>query len=69
MASKSKTKPTSRSRGRKIRQVARGLAQTTLMAAALAASQFSPAEREPSVRLFNAGIVDRLHEPLSRFHE
>ena len=69
MDTHSQTKSAPRPRGRKIRRIAKGLAQTTLMAAALAAAQLSPGEREPETRLFNVSVLDKLRVPLSRLRE
>ena len=54
---------------RSVRNYATKVAKGTLIAAALAATRFARGEVEPDIRVFNAAIVDRLNEPLSRFHE
>lgn len=69
MTTRPKSKSAPRLRVRKIRTIAKGLAQTTLMAAAFAAAQLSPGEREPDTKLFNMSIVDKLTTPLTRFRE
>jgi hypothetical protein len=55
--------------GRRGRRAARTLAQGTLLAAGIAASQVSPADADPRFHLFNPAVVDRLHEPISRCRE
>lgn len=55
-----------RERGRRI---VRSLAQSTLIAAGFAATQFHVAEFDPRFRMFDRTLTDRLHAPISRIHE
>jgi len=47
----------------------RKLAQSTLMAAGFAATQFSIPEVDPRFHIFDPTLVDRLQAPISRHHE
>jgi hypothetical protein len=49
--------------------MARKLAQSTLLAAGIAAAQASIPEIDPRFPVFNRTLVDRLHEPVTRYHE
>ena len=55
--------------GRRGRRAARTLAQGTLLAAGIAASQISPPDAGSRFHLFNPAVVDRLREPISRCRE
>jgi hypothetical protein len=55
--------------GRKVRRIARTLAQSTLLAAGIAVSQFNPPEIDSRFHLFNPKLVDRLQAPITRYHE
>ena len=55
--------------GIKGRRIVRKLAQGTLLAAGIAATQFTIAEMDPRYPVFSRNLVDRLHEPVSRRHE
>jgi hypothetical protein len=55
--------------GRAGRRIARKLAQTTLLTAGLAASQFSLPEIDSRFPMFNPHLVDRLQSPITRHHE
>ena len=47
----------------------RTIAQGTILAAGLAATQFGIPEIDPRFHLFDRTLVDRLQEPISRHHE
>ena len=49
--------------------IARRVAQSTLLAMALAASQFDDEASAEKRRLFDSGLIDRLRMPLTRYHE
>jgi hypothetical protein len=49
--------------------LARSLAQSTLLAAGLAVSHFSPPEMDTRFHLFSPHLVDRLQAPITRYHE
>jgi hypothetical protein len=51
------------------RRVVRKLAQGTLFAAGLAAAQFGLPENDPRFPIFSRTLVDKLHEPMTRYHE
>ena len=51
------------------RALVRRVAQGTLMAMALAASQFDDEASAEKRRLFDSGLIDRLRMPLTRYHE
>jgi hypothetical protein len=55
--------------GKSGRRIARKLAQGTLLAAGIAATQFSPPEIDARFHLFNPTLVDRLQAPITRYHE
>jgi hypothetical protein len=58
--------PPARDRGgRRVRQ----LAQSTLFAAGLAATQFSIPEIDPRFHVFSPHLLDKLQVPISRHHE
>ena len=48
---------------------ARALAQTTLLAAGMAVTQFGGVEMDSRFQLFNPTLVDRLRAPITRLHE
>jgi hypothetical protein len=54
--------------GRALR-IARALAQSTVLAAGIAAAQAGSAERDARFQLFDPTLVDRLQAPISRHHE
>ena len=54
---------------RRGRRVARKLAQSTLLAAGLLATQFSIPEVDPRFHMFDRSLMDRLHAPITRYHE
>ena len=41
----------------------------SMLAAGLALSQLYAPEQDPRFQVFNPSLVDRLHEPISRYHE
>ncbi len=47
----------------------RALAQSTLFAAGFAFTQFNVAEIDPRYRIFDRTLLDRLHAPVTRYHE
>jgi hypothetical protein len=51
------------------RRIVRKLAQGTLLAAGIAATQINIPEIDPRFPMFDRNLVDRLHEPVSRCHE
>ena len=53
----------------KKRTLVRQMAQSTLLAAALAASQFDDEAFTEKRRLFDSSVIDRLRMPLTRYHE
>ena len=53
----------------KSRTIVRRVAQGTLLAVTLAATQSDSSETLERKRLFNVGVVDRLRAPLTRIHE
>jgi hypothetical protein len=55
--------------GRKGRRIARQLAQSTLLAAGIAATQIGLPEIDPRFPMFDRNLVDRLHDPITRVHE
>jgi hypothetical protein len=55
--------------GKGRRQAARKLAQGTLMAAGLLAAQFSIPEIDARYHVFDRSLVDKLHAPITRYHE
>jgi hypothetical protein len=54
---------------KKAAKVARALAQTTLLAAGIAAAQAGGAEVDARFQLFDPTLVDRLQAPITRHHE
>jgi len=55
--------------GAKRRRIVSKLAQSTLLAAGFAAAQFSIPEIDPKFHVFDRTLVDRLHAPITRYHE
>ena len=55
--------------GRKGRRVVRALAQSTLLAAGIAATHICPPEIDSRFHLFDRTLVDRLQTPITRYHE
>jgi predicted SnoaL-like aldol condensation-catalyzing enzyme len=53
----------------KSRRIVRRMAQGTLLAVTLAATQSDTEETPDKKRLFDAGLLDRLRAPLTRIHE
>lgn len=53
----------------KSRAIVRRVAQGTLLAVTLAATQADTEETPERKRLFDVGLVDRLRAPLTRIHE
>jgi len=51
------------------RRIVRTLAQSTLLAAGLAATHLTVAEIDPRCPIFSPTLVDRLQSPITRFHE
>ena len=51
------------------RALVRRMAQGTLLAVTLAATQLDVEESGQKWRLFDSGLLDRLHMPLTRYHE
>jgi hypothetical protein len=51
------------------RRIVRTIAQGTILAAGLAATQFGIPEIDPRFHLFDRTLVDRLQEPITRHHE
>jgi hypothetical protein len=51
------------------RRVVRTIAQGTLFAAGLAVAQFGLPENDPRFPIFSRTLVDKLHEPITRYHE
>ncbi len=47
----------------------RTLAQRTLLAAGIAATQFTIPEVDPKYPIFDPTLVDRLQAPVTRYHE
>lgn len=54
---------------RKIKARGRALAQGTLLAVTLAASQMDTENVSEKKRLFDPALLDRLRPPLTRYHE
>jgi hypothetical protein len=57
------------SAARKGRRIVRTLAKSTLIAAGIAAAQLGVAELDSRFQLFDRTLVDRLHAPITRYHE
>jgi hypothetical protein len=55
--------------GRQARRIARRLAQTSILAAGIAAVHTSTPEIDPRFPMFHPDLVDRLHAPITRHHE
>ncbi len=51
------------------RRIVRTIAQSTLLAAGLAATHLTVAEIDPRCPIFSPTLVDRLQAPITRFHE
>jgi hypothetical protein len=55
------------------RRIVRTIANGTVLAVGLAAAQFglpdSVPDNDPRFSLFNKTLVDRLHSPITRYHE
>jgi len=47
----------------------RKIAQGTLLAAGVAATQMAPPDGDPRFHLFNPAVVDRLQAPITRHRE
>ena len=54
---------------KKGRRVVRSLAQGTLLAAGIAATQVALPEMDPKYQIFDPTLVDRLQAPITRHHE
>jgi hypothetical protein len=50
-------------------RIVRTIANGTVLAVGLAAAQFGIPDNDPRFSLFNKTLVDRLQEPISRYHE
>jgi hypothetical protein len=64
--------PTERARrfdAGRARRIARALAQSTLLAAGMAAAQASSPEMDARFQMFDPTLVDRLQAPITRHHE
>ena len=55
--------------GGKGRRVVRTLAQSTLLAAGIAATHIVTPERDPRFHIFSPTLLDRLQAPITRYHE
>jgi len=55
--------------GREGRRAVRKIAQGTLLAAGVAATQMAPPDGDPRFHLFNPAVVDRLQAPITRHRE
>jgi hypothetical protein len=53
----------------KSRVIARRMAQGTLLAVTIATARFDTEEPVEKKRLFDAGLLDRLRVPITRYHE
>ena len=51
------------------RRIVRALVQSTLLAAGIAVTHLGVAETDSRFRLFDRTLVDRLHAPITRYHE
>lgn len=51
------------------RRIVRTIARSTLLAAGLAATHLTVAETDPRCPLFSPTLLDRLHAPITRYHE
>jgi len=51
------------------RRIVRTLAKSTLFAAGFAATQLNVAEIDSRFRMFDRTLMDRLHAPITRYHE
>ena len=69
-ANRGQKKPTRlEAAGGKGRRVVRTLAQSTLLAAGIAATHICPPEVDSRFHLFDRTLVDRLQTPITRYHE
>jgi hypothetical protein len=50
-------------------RIARKVAQSTLLAAGMIATQMGGVEMDARFHMFNPTLVDRLHAPITRHHE
>jgi hypothetical protein len=57
------------SAARKGQHIARTLAKSTLLAAGIAVTHLGVAELDSRFQLFDRTLVDRLHAPITRYHE
>jgi hypothetical protein len=69
-----RTNPTARSKRApaspgKANRIVRRLAQSTLLAAGMIATQMGGIEMDSRFQLFNPTLVDRLQAPITRHHE
>jgi hypothetical protein len=55
--------------GKKGRRVVSSLAHCTLLAAGFAATQVSIPEIDSRFYMFDPALLDRLHAPITRYHE
>jgi hypothetical protein len=77
MARKTETQPASgtarrkrlTSVARKGGRIVRTLAQSTLLAAGIAVTHLGVAEIDSRFQVFDRTLVDRLHAPITRYHE
>jgi len=51
------------------RRIVRTLAKSTLLAAGMAVTHLGVAEIDSRFKLFDRQLVDRLHAPITRYHE
>jgi hypothetical protein len=51
------------------RRVVRTIANGAVLAVGLAAAQFAIPDNDPRFSIFNKTLVDRLQEPITRYHE
>jgi hypothetical protein len=51
------------------RRIVRTIANGTVLAVGLAAAQFAIPDNDPRFSIFNKTLVDRLQEPITRYHE
>jgi hypothetical protein len=50
-------------------RIVRTIANGTVLAVGLAAAQFAIPDNDPRFSIFNKTLVDRLQEPITRYHE
>jgi hypothetical protein len=53
----------------KAQRIARKLAQSTILAAGILATQMGGVEMDARFKVFNPTLVDRLQAPITRHHE